>query len=120
MYFALPLPTAKYPTIFLMFGPWQTCFKCIQKQSNQFHFFSRIHHFRANFESEDVEPREGGSAFAAYYKGKQVVNLWGGYADYESGQPWREDTMAIVASVTKGNWLHLNHEVKNYFEISFK
>ena len=62
----------------------------------------RINNFRANFESEDVEPREGGSAFAAYYKGKQVVNLWGGYADYESGQPWREDTMAIVASVTKG------------------
>lgn len=65
-------------------------------------FEDAITAFRANFESEDVEPREGGSAFAAYYKGKQVVNLWGGYADYESGQPWREDTMAIVASVTKG------------------
>ncbi|XP_072025303.1 beta-lactamase domain-containing protein 2-like [Amphiura filiformis] len=58
--------------------------------------------FRANFESGDVEPREGGSAFAAYYKGKQVVNIWGGYADYESSQPWRHDTMAIVFSVTKG------------------
>ena len=66
--------------------------------------------FRAYFESEDVEPREGGSAFAAYYKGKQVVNLWGGYADYESSQPWREDTMAIVFSTTKGNdeWNYIN------------
>ncbi|XP_072025302.1 beta-lactamase domain-containing protein 2-like [Amphiura filiformis] len=58
--------------------------------------------FRANFENGDVEPREGGSAFAAYYKGKQVVNIWGGYADYESSQPWRHDSMAIVFSVTKG------------------
>ncbi|XP_072027160.1 beta-lactamase domain-containing protein 2-like [Amphiura filiformis] len=58
--------------------------------------------FRASFESGDVEPREGGSAFAAYYKGKQVVNIWGGYADYESSQPWRHDTMAIVFSTTKG------------------
>ena len=57
---------------------------------------------RNNFESEDVEPREGGSAFAAYYKGKQVVNIWGGYADYESSQPWREDSMPIVYSATKG------------------
>ena len=58
--------------------------------------------FRANFESGDVEPRKSGSAFAAYYKGKQVVNIWGGYADYESSRPWRQDSMAIVFSTTKG------------------
>ena len=57
---------------------------------------------RKNFESEDVELREGGSAFAAYYKGKQVVNIWGGYADYEAHQPWRQDSMAVVFSVSKG------------------
>ncbi|XP_072027157.1 beta-lactamase domain-containing protein 2-like [Amphiura filiformis] len=58
--------------------------------------------FRSTFESGDVEPRESGSAFAAYYKGKQVVNIWGGYADYESSQPWRHDTMTVVYSATKG------------------
>ncbi|XP_072027156.1 beta-lactamase domain-containing protein 2-like [Amphiura filiformis] len=58
--------------------------------------------FRKNFETSDFEQEGGGAAFAAYYKGKQVVNIWGGYADYESSQPWRYDTMAIVFSVTKG------------------
>ena len=59
-------------------------------------------YFRENFESGDVEQPEGGSAFAAYYKGKQVVNIWGGYADYEAHQPWRQDSMSVVFSVTKG------------------
>ena len=36
---------------------------------------------------------EQGGSFSVYYKGKQVVNLWGGYADPEAGpSEWREDT----------------------------
>ena len=61
-----------------------------------------MYFFRENFESEEFEPRESGSAFAAYYKGKQVVNIWGGYADYEAHQQWRQDSMPIVFSATKG------------------
>ena len=42
----------------------------------------------------------GGGAFAAYHHGRQVVNLWGGWA--RPGQPWREDTLAVVLSCSKG------------------
>ena len=56
---------------------------------------------RENFES-GVELPYSGSAFSAYYKGKKVVDVWGGYADAEAMAPWREDTMAVVFSATKG------------------
>ncbi|XP_072026501.1 beta-lactamase domain-containing protein 2-like [Amphiura filiformis] len=57
--------------------------------------------FRANYES-GLELPESGSAFAVYYKGRKVVDIWGGYADAEALQPWKNDTMAVVFSVTKG------------------
>jgi CubicO group peptidase (beta-lactamase class C family) len=31
-----------------------------------------------------------------------VVDLWGGVRDRKTGEPWREDTMVIVHSTTKG------------------
>lgn len=43
----------------------------------------------------------GGGAFAVYYQGEKVVDLWGGYADKESIRFWREDTMTIAFSTTK-------------------
>ncbi|XP_006819920.1 beta-lactamase domain-containing protein 2-like [Saccoglossus kowalevskii] len=43
-----------------------------------------------------------GSAVAVYYKGKKVVDLWGGYADYEAEEPWQQNTMTMVFSATKG------------------
>ncbi|XP_072174833.1 beta-lactamase domain-containing protein 2-like [Diadema setosum] len=57
--------------------------------------------FRKNFES-GRDSLYGGSAFSAYYKGKKVVDLWGGYADADIGQQWRQDTMSIFYSTTKG------------------
>ncbi|XP_072175170.1 beta-lactamase domain-containing protein 2-like [Diadema setosum] len=57
--------------------------------------------FRANFES-GRDPRTGGAAFAAYHRGKKVVDIWGGFADYESKQKWRQDTISIFFSSTKG------------------
>ena len=46
---------------------------------------------------------EQGGSFAVYYKGKQVVNLWGGYADPDAGpSEWREDTLGRFFSCTKG------------------
>ncbi|XP_033641765.1 beta-lactamase domain-containing protein 2-like [Asterias rubens] len=57
--------------------------------------------FRENF-AKGVESPTGGSAFSVYYKGAKVIDLWGGYADTEALRPWREDTMAIVYSSTKG------------------
>ncbi|TCC51259.1 class A beta-lactamase-related serine hydrolase [Kribbella capetownensis] len=55
--------------------------------------------FRANFEGN---PGEVGAACCVYVGGRPVVDLWGGLADSETKRPWREDTIAIVASTTKG------------------
>ncbi|WP_406057151.1 serine hydrolase domain-containing protein [Kribbella sp. NBC_00889] len=55
--------------------------------------------FRANFEGT---PGEVGAACCVYVGGRPVVDLWGGLADSETKRPWREDTIAIVASTTKG------------------
>ncbi|XP_072175015.1 beta-lactamase domain-containing protein 2-like [Diadema setosum] len=57
--------------------------------------------FRANFES-GRDPRTGGAAFAAYHRGKKVVDIWGGFADYESKRKWQQDTISIFFSSTKG------------------
>ena len=55
--------------------------------------------FRANFEGN---PGEVGAACCVYVGGRPVVDLWGGLADREANRPWGEDTIALVASTTKG------------------
>jgi CubicO group peptidase (beta-lactamase class C family) len=54
--------------------------------------------FVRNFEKGD----EVGAAFAAYHRGRKVVDLWGGIANTETGAPWEEDTIVLVYSTTKG------------------
>ncbi len=54
--------------------------------------------FQENFDSGT----EVGAAFAAYHRGKKVVDLWGGIADETTGRPWEEDTLVLVYSTTKG------------------
>jgi CubicO group peptidase (beta-lactamase class C family) len=41
-----------------------------------------------------------GAACAVYWHGEPVVDLWGGLRD--RGLPWRQDTLVLVFSVTKG------------------
>ncbi len=51
---------------------------------------------------ENFELRhELGAACCVYYQGEKVVDLWGGVRN-KSHEPWEEDTMALVASATKG------------------
>ncbi|MFT5562949.1 MAG: CubicO group peptidase (beta-lactamase class C family), partial [Litorivivens sp.] len=45
---------------------------------------------------------EVGAALAVYWKGKPVVNLWGGHTDRERQQAWQENTLVNVYSATKG------------------
>jgi CubicO group peptidase (beta-lactamase class C family) len=54
--------------------------------------------FAANF----TRRRELGGACCAYVHGEQVVDLWGGVRNNETGEPWERDTMVIVYSATKG------------------
>ncbi len=54
--------------------------------------------FRENFEQRG----ERGAACAVYYRGRKVVDLWGGYRDPSTRAPWSSDTMVNVFSATKG------------------
>jgi len=54
--------------------------------------------FAENFEKGE----EVGAACTVYHKGKKIVDLWGGYRDKKSKDPWKEDTMVLVFSTTKG------------------
>ena len=42
--------------------------------------------FAANM-GRTEEPVEVGAGFAAYYRGRRVVNLWGGWADAARSRP---------------------------------
>ncbi len=54
--------------------------------------------FRRNF----AERGEIGAACAVYRDGKKVVDLWGGYRDGQTRAEWREDTVVVMFSTTKG------------------
>ena len=43
-----------------------------------------------------------GAAVCVYLEGKPVLDLWGGWADAARTRPWERDTIASVASTTKG------------------
>ena len=54
--------------------------------------------FRRNF----AERGEIGAACAIYRDGKKVVDLWGGYRDGQTRAEWRENTVVVVFSTSKG------------------
>ena len=54
--------------------------------------------FEGNFASHG----EVGAAVAVYLDGRQVVDLWGGYANVERTRSWDRDTIVNVYSTTKG------------------
>lgn len=56
---------------------------------------------RESFEQNFVDQEEVGAAVAVLHRGQYVVDLWGGLADPEAGQPWRRDTVVAIASTTK-------------------
>jgi len=53
--------------------------------------------FRANFE----DCLEVGASFAVTHKGKPVVDLWAGYADWNKTRRWEKDTIVLIYSTTK-------------------
>ena len=57
---------------------------------------------RYEFERNFAGRGEIGAAVAAYWHGEKVVDLWGGRRSPGSEEPWREDTMVVVMSTTKG------------------
>ncbi|MCA1408417.1 serine hydrolase [Ensifer sp. IC3342] len=45
---------------------------------------------------------ELGGACCVFHRGEKVVDLWGGTRNKSTGEPWQEDTMALLWSATKG------------------
>jgi CubicO group peptidase (beta-lactamase class C family) len=54
--------------------------------------------FRTNFRRR----RELGAACAIYHRGEKVIDLWGGYRNFETRVPWLQNTLVLVYSTTKG------------------
>jgi CubicO group peptidase (beta-lactamase class C family) len=54
--------------------------------------------FRRNF----AERHELGAACTVYHRGQKVVDLWAGWKDADTREPWEEDTCVLVFSTTKG------------------
>src|ERR1700720_3640069 len=57
---------------------------------------------REAFAQNFAERGEGGAAVAISVDGRQVVDLWGGWADGARRTPWRRDTLVNFFSVGKG------------------
>ncbi|XP_055957406.1 beta-lactamase domain-containing protein 2 [Patella vulgata] len=65
------------------------------------HFHPKFRRVAEIFRNKIENGKEGGAAFALYYKGELLIDLWGGYADEDSAQPWDNNTLTLVYSLTK-------------------
>ncbi len=71
--------------------------------------------------------RELGGACCIYYRGENIVDIWGGIRNKLTGEPWERDTMVIIHSATKGlaamtlaiahsrGWLDYEQRVATYW-----
>jgi CubicO group peptidase (beta-lactamase class C family) len=83
---------------------------------------------RDAFTENFTQRGELGGACCAYYRGRKVVDLWGGVRNKATGEPWERDTMVIVYSATKGlsamalalahsrGWLDYEERVSTYWQ----
>ena len=65
-------------------------------------FEPRFEAVAREFERNFTDRGEVGAAFAVVHDGVPVVDLWGGLSDLDSGRPWRDDTLQMIWSGTKG------------------
>jgi CubicO group peptidase (beta-lactamase class C family) len=82
---------------------------------------------REAFAENFARRREIGAACCVFHKGEKVVDLWGGLRNKLTGEPWEQNTMALVYSATKGlsamtlavahsrGWLDYDELVCNYW-----
>jgi CubicO group peptidase (beta-lactamase class C family) len=83
---------------------------------------------RAAFADNFALRNELGAACCVYRHGEKVVDLWGGVRDAKSSTPWKEDTMVVVHSASKGlaamtlalahsrGWLDYDERVARYWQ----
>jgi len=82
---------------------------------------------RDAFAENFSQRHELGGACCVHYRGKKVVDLWGGVRCETTGEPWEEDTKVLVYSTTKGlaamtlavahsrGWLDYDERVSRYW-----
>lgn len=66
------------------------------------HVSSGFEAVRDAFTENFSRRNELGGACCVYHRGEKVVDLWGGVRNKATGEPWKNDTMVIVYSATKG------------------
>jgi CubicO group peptidase (beta-lactamase class C family) len=66
------------------------------------HVSSGFEAVRDAFDDNFDRRGELGGACCVYHRGEQVVDLWGGIRNKQTGEPWENDTMVVVHSATKG------------------
>jgi CubicO group peptidase (beta-lactamase class C family) len=71
--------------------------------------------FERNFRERD----ELGASVCVIHEGRTVVDLWGGSADAAGNSPWREDTIVVVFSCTKGATALCAHILASRGELDF-
>ena len=82
---------------------------------------------REAFAENFARRREIGAACCVYHNGEKVIDLWSGVRNKATGDPWEQNTMALVYSATKGlsamtlalahsrGWLDYDELVCNYW-----
>jgi CubicO group peptidase (beta-lactamase class C family) len=63
---------------------------------------ARFERVRDVFAENFVSRGESGAAITVVHNGQTVVDLWGGVADHHHSRPWKEDSLQLVFSTTKG------------------
>jgi CubicO group peptidase (beta-lactamase class C family) len=66
------------------------------------HAFPGFEAVREEFVRNLISRREFGGGCSAYHRGDQVVDLWGGIRNTQTGAPWEQDTMVLLDSATEG------------------
>jgi CubicO group peptidase (beta-lactamase class C family) len=66
------------------------------------HVDPRFARVRDAFADNFAHHGDVGAACCVYWRGRPVVDLWGGVADQATERPWRADTPVVTFSSTKG------------------
>ncbi len=65
-------------------------------------FDKKFERVQNEFERNFKEREEIGASLCVTVEGETVVDLWGGTVNIETGETWKEDTVSVVFSCTKG------------------
>lgn len=61
-----------------------------------------VSRIQAAFEANFAQGRETGAALSVWQDGQEILSLCGGFRDAARQAPWRQDTLVLIWSATKG------------------